>query len=69
MFKILSLLWTSGLRRSSLMIVGDWGSSKKPLCSVLLNISKDIMLRLWLIRVAVSVLLVYVHFAMLFNLC
>ena len=67
--KILSLMWTSsGLRRrSSLMIVGDWGTSKKPLCRVVLNISKDIMLRLWLVRVAVSVLLVDVHLAMLFD--
>ena len=69
MYKILSLLWTSGLRRSSLMIGGDWGTSKKPLCRVDLNISKDIMLRLWLIRVAVSVLLVDVHLEMLFKWC
>ena len=65
---ILSLLWTSGLRRrSSLMIGGDWGTSKTPLCRVVLNISIDVMLRLWLIRVAVTVLLVDVHLAMLFN--
>ena len=58
-----------GLRQSSLMMGGDWGTSKKPLCRVVLNISIDVMLRLWLIRVAMSVLLVDVHLAMLFNWC
>ena len=59
----------SAMDQWSLIIGGDWGTSKKPLCRVVLNISKDIMLGLWLIMVAVSVLLVDVHLEMLFNWC